>query len=87
MKISFDTYVKTALKGTKLILIYFSAYCSESNSGPYYLKTEEGEVAHTYCHMENIPECGGGGWTLVMKIDGNKVGSNKIISLVSCLPC
>ncbi|XP_028396192.1 uncharacterized skeletal organic matrix protein 5-like [Dendronephthya gigantea] len=25
-----------------------------------------------YCHMTNIPGCGGGGWTLVMKLDGNK---------------
>lgn len=27
--------------------------------------------------MDDIPECGGGGWTLVMKIDGNKVGFNR----------
>ena len=28
-----------------------------------------------YCHMTNhgLGACGGGGWTLVMKIDGNKV--------------
>ena len=28
-----------------------------------------------YCHMSNsgLGECGGGGWTLVMKIDGTKV--------------
>ena len=30
-------------------------------------------MACTYCHMENIEGCGGGGWTLVMKIDGAKV--------------
>ena len=45
----------------------------ESENGAYYLSTEEGGVAHTYCHMENIPRCGGGGWTLVMKIDGAEV--------------
>ena len=45
----------------------------ESKSGAYYLKTDEGGVAQTYCHMEDIVECGGGGWTLVMKIDGEKV--------------
>lgn len=45
----------------------------ESTSGAYYLKTEAGGVAHTYCHMEDIPGCGSGGWTLVMKIDGEKV--------------
>lgn len=28
-----------------------------------------------YCHMSDsgLGECGGGGWTLVMKIDGSKV--------------
>ena len=27
-----------------------------------------------YCHMtDDLGECGGGGWTLVMKIDGRKV--------------
>ena len=28
-----------------------------------------------YCHMtkEGLDACGGGGWTLVMKIDGSKV--------------
>ena len=45
----------------------------ESKSAAYYLKTEDGGVAYTYCHMENIRGCGGGGWTLVMKIDGAKV--------------
>ena len=45
----------------------------ESKSGAYYVKTEEGGIAHNYCHMEDIAGCGGGGWTLVMKIDGKKV--------------
>ena len=54
---------------------------SESRSGAYYLKTEKGGVAHTYCHMDVIPGCGGGGWTLVMKIDGNKVGRRISFSL------
>ena len=26
-----------------------------------------------YCVMQNIPNCGQGGWTLAMKIDGSKV--------------
>ena len=26
-----------------------------------------------YCHMTGIDGCGDGGWTLVMKINGNKV--------------
>ena len=30
-------------------------------------------MALTYCHMDDIPGCGEGGCTLVMKIDGAKV--------------
>ena len=38
----------------------------------------ENEVINVYCHMTmtetgNRETCGYGGWTLVMKIDGNKV--------------
>ena len=58
------SYVRT-------FLCYFINSGSRSTS--YYLKTEDGGVACTYCHMENIQGCGGGGWTLVMKIDGAKV--------------
>ena len=39
----------------------------------YLLEMDRGTVS-VYCHMaDNLGECGGGGWTLVMKIDGNKV--------------
>ena len=27
----------------------------------------------TFCQMTALTGCGGGGWTLVMKIDGSKV--------------
>ena len=31
-------------------------------------------VLPVYCHMtDDLGACGGGGWTLAMKIDGNKV--------------
>ena len=37
------------------------------------LPTDIGKIP-VYCHMtSDVGECGGGGWTLVMKIDGNKV--------------
>ncbi len=26
-----------------------------------------------YCHMAKISNCGNGGWTLVMKVDGDEV--------------
>ena len=33
------------------------------------------EVLPVYCHMTDaLGACGDGGWTLVMKIDGNQVG-------------
>ena len=34
------------------------------------------EEYDVYCHMTEISGCGGGGWTLVMKLDGNKVKVN-----------
>ncbi|XP_020626496.1 uncharacterized skeletal organic matrix protein 5-like [Orbicella faveolata] len=37
----------------------------------YTLQTDVGKVP-VYCHMTSIEGCGGGGWTLVMKIDGHK---------------
>jgi len=39
----------------------------------YTLQMHSGKVP-VYCHMTNhgLGACGGGGWTLVMKIDGNK---------------
>ena len=38
------------------------------------LQTNTGKIP-VYCHMTShgIGGCGGGGWTLVMKIDGHKV--------------
>ena len=28
---------------------------------------------NVFCQMDSVSNCSGGGWTLVMKIDGNKV--------------
>ena len=50
----------------------FSFFSLRENKG-YVLPTDSGEIP-VYCHMtSDIGECGGGGWTLVMKIDGSKV--------------
>ena len=39
----------------------------------YMLQTDIGKIP-VYCHMTScFGACGGGGWTLVMKIDGSKV--------------
>lgn len=56
----------------RIILVY-----RFNESGNYFLNTGS-EVIPVYCHMvsdgtgEN-GECGGGGWTLIMKIDGSRV--------------
>ncbi|CAB3998900.1 Hypothetical predicted protein, partial [Paramuricea clavata] len=43
------------------------------SNGIYKLKyNDSSEEYPVYCHMTAIPGCGGGGWTLVMKVDGNK---------------
>ncbi|KAL9970593.1 hypothetical protein ACROYT_G022997 [Oculina patagonica] len=40
----------------------------------YPLQMDSGKTYHVYCHMtsKDLRACGGGGWTLVMKIDGHK---------------
>ena len=42
-------------------------------SGAYYIKTIPGKTSLIYCKMERTAECGDGGWTLAMKINGSKV--------------
>ena len=49
------------------------------------LPTDIGKIP-VYCHMTNdVGECGGGGWTLVMKIDGNKVHMTSLKDLKCAL--
>ena len=43
-------------------------------NGPYKVGCKS-----VYCHME-IPGCGAGPWTLVMKIDGSKVRTHSTVS-------
>ncbi|CAB4001209.1 Hypothetical predicted protein, partial [Paramuricea clavata] len=46
---------------------------SSLSNGTYKLRNNESlEDYSVYCHMTEIPGCGTGGWTLVMKVDGNK---------------
>ena len=45
---------------------------SEGNKA--YLLTMGSTTIPVYCHVsDDLGPCGGGGWTLVMKIDGSKV--------------
>lgn len=45
---------------------------SEGNK-PYLLLVSPQKKVPVYCHMASLGACGGGGWTLVMKIDGAKL--------------
>ena len=52
---------------------FFFSFFSLQENKAYMLPTDIGKIP-VYCHMTNdVGECGGGGWTLVMKINGNKV--------------
>ena len=48
---------------------------SSASDGVYYLKlNKNSEIYPVYCHMSSLStKCGGGGWTLVMKLDRDKV--------------
>ena len=48
---------------------------SSAPDGVYYLKSNESSEIHpVYCQISSLSaKCGGGGWTLVMKLDKNKV--------------
>ena len=47
-------------------------FIRSSSNKAHLLKVESAEVA-VYCHMTNLGACGGGGWTLVMKMNGTQV--------------
>ena len=53
---------------SNMLLLLFR---SEGNRA-YSLKLEPPSLP-VYCHMSSLGACGGGAWTLVMKIDGTKV--------------
>ena len=45
-----------------------------TGNGWYNIKDNSADChTKTYCQMTPLTGCSGGGWTLVMKIDGNKV--------------
>ena len=54
---------------------YLLRYFSAQEDQAYELTIPDVGKISVYCHMSDagLGECGGGGWTLVMKIDGNKV--------------
>ena len=77
----------------KQILLYFSAsnkyhltqyLFTRMRENKAYVLNVESEKIPVYCHMKRTAQletCGGGGWTLVMKIDGKKVAAAKKTTL------
>ena len=60
----------------KYISLYKYLFTRKRENKAYLLYVESKKIP-VYCHMEaaELGECGGGGWTLVMKIDGKKVAA------------
>ena len=67
----------------KVLFISFHLIRSRGNKA-YILQTDLGKIP-VYCHMTSIRGCGGGGWTLVMKIDGHKVST--FPDIIFFIPC
>ena len=60
----------------KNISLYKYLFARERENKAYFLQVESKPIP-VYCHMEaaELGACGGGGWTLVMKTDGEKVAA------------
>ena len=78
MTIPFQNHMSLTLTGffteVKSALFFFSSYSAQDDKAYDLTLSSLGKIP-VYCHMSNsgLGECGGGGWTLVMKIDGTKV--------------
>ena len=64
------------MKCLKNISLYKSLFTRNLENKAYLLNVESKQIP-VYCHMEatELGACGGGGWTLVMKIDGKQVAA------------
>ena len=64
------------MKCLKNISLYKYPFTRKRENKAYSLNVEYKKIP-VYCHMEaaELGTCGGGGWTLVMKIDGKKVAA------------
>ena len=60
----------------KNILLYKFLFTRKRGNKAYFLNVES-KLIPVYCHMKaaELGACGGGGWTLVMKTDGEKVAA------------
>ena len=53
--------------------VIFYLHYSNKGSGVYQVSTGNNQHTSVYCQMSSISGCHGGGWTLVMKINGRYV--------------
>ena len=60
---------------TKKLDFFFNFLINRSPGNKAYLLQMDSGKIPVYCHMtsDGLGRCGGGGWTMVMKIDGTKV--------------
>ena len=58
-----------------VVFLFSSLFRSDVNKA-YRLKLGK-KILPVYCHMTTLDGCGGGGWTLVMKMDGSKVNMKR----------
>ena len=58
------------LRGSSIIKLFL---LSDAKDGVYKIKTETtSNYTRVYCQMTSLAGCAGGGWTMVMKINGSK---------------
>lgn len=65
------------------VFLNLSMHIRFGRDGAYTLKLGNVSIP-VYCHMthDDLGPCGGGGWSLVMKIDGKKVVNNIVPSFL-----
>ena len=57
--------------------------CFRADGNKVYPLNMGSVVLPVFCHMtDDLGDCGGGGWTLVMKINGSKVFKTMLVIIV-----
>ena len=73
---------------TSMSANFASLLFSNSSSGVYQITVGQNQVMNVYCQMSSVSNCSGGGWTMVIKIDGSQVrGLHDAIRLYSVIVC
>ena len=64
------------------LVILLSTFCNNSN-GIYQISVGQNKVINVICQMSSVSGCSGGGWTVVMKINGSKVRSDFMMYVIA----